>query len=229
MRRRPCGIDRVARGGTVVAVMELTPPEQRVLGALVEKAMTTPDIYPLTTNALVAACNQASNRDPVMGLGEDVVLEAIGSLREEGLVRSVKRPEDRVMKHRHDLDRVLGLGPGPLAVIGVLLLRGAQTPGELRARTDRYTGVDPGAVDAYLSALARREEPLAELQERRPGQKESRWIHLLGPVPEATHREPTAGRPHRVGELEERVEALEEELASLRVTVEGLRVELGLD
>ncbi|MEX1287329.1 MAG: DUF480 domain-containing protein, partial [Acidimicrobiia bacterium] len=135
--------------------MELTAVEQRVLGSLVEKAMTTPDIYPLTTNALVAACNQASNRDPVTSFTEDEVLVAVGSLRELGLVRSVKRAGDRVMKHRHDVDRELRLEPEAVAVLAVLLLRGAQTPGELRSRTDRYADLgDTETVEAVLAGLA---------------------------------------------------------------------------
>lgn len=204
--------------------MDLSVAEQRVLGALVEKQMTTPDTYPLTTNALVAAANQSSNRDPVLDLTEDEVLEAITTLREEGLARSVKRPEDRVMKHRHDLTRTLELDDRSAAVLAVLLLRGAQTPGELRLRTDRYVTFDsPSEVERVLEDLARRDEPLTRELERRPGQKEQRWIHLLGPVPQPTLVEPdTPSRASRLDRLEDRVAELESVVAELQATLREL-------
>jgi uncharacterized protein YceH (UPF0502 family) len=201
--------------------MDLTPTEQRVVGSLIEKQMTTPEHYPLTTNALVAAANQASNRDPVTSHDESDVLEAVASLRERDLVRSVKRPGDRVMKHQHDVDRTLRIDDEELAVLAVLLLRGPQTPGELRARTDRYaeSAVD---VDGALARLAHRDEPLAMALIRQPGQKESRWVHLLGDVADEA---PTVAQPRSSGsalaDLAERVTALE-------ALVEELRAELGL-
>lgn len=215
--------------------MELTPPEQRVLGALAEKELTTPDTYPLTTNALVAACNQASNRDPVTDYDESTVLAAVAVLRDRDLVRSVKRAGDRVMKHRHDLDKTLHLGPAERAVLGVLLLRGAQTPGELRARTDRYEGVEaPDAVDRALTTLAAADPPLARRLERRPGQKEARWAHLLGPVHEQTISEGVvssapSGPPtsQRLDDLEATIETLSARLASVEASLDELRRELG--
>lgn len=211
--------------------MELTAVEQRVLGSLVEKAMTTPDIYPLTTNALVAACNQASNREPVMALEEDEVLAAVGSLRELGLVRSVKRAGDRVMKHRHDVDRELGLEAAATSVLAVLLLRGAQTPGELRSRTDRYVDLaDTEAVEAVLGALAAADPPLVARLERRPGQKEARWVHLLGPVPDRVDEVVGEGGPSRrdrLAELEEEVGRLRSEVAALAEGLDTLRRDLG--
>lgn len=211
--------------------MELTAVEQRVLGSLVEKAMTTPDVYPLTTNALVAACNQASNRDPVTAFGEDEVLAAVGSLRDRGLVRSVKRPGDRVMKHRHDVDRELRLGPEAVSVLAVLLLRGAQTPGELRSRTDRYVElVDTAAVEAVLADLAAADPPLVTRLERRPGQKETRWVHLLGPVAEPVSDpvgDAAPSRPDRLADLEAQVAQLRAEVTALSEALEGLRRELG--
>lgn len=214
--------------------MEFTPPEQRVLGSLVEKELTTPDTYPLTTNALVAACNQSSNRDPVTDYDESTVLAAVAVLRDRDLVRSVKRPGDRVMKHRHDLDRTLRLEPPERAVLGVLLLRGAQTPGELRARTDRYEGVaEPDAVDRALASLAAADPPLVRRLERRPGQKEARWAHLLGPVHEPSEGAGLAGpsgppRSQRLDELEAAVEALTARLAAVEASLEDLRQDLGV-
>ncbi len=211
--------------------MELTAVEQRVLGSLVEKAMTTPDIYPLTTNALVAACNQASNRDPVTTFTEDEVLAAVGSLRELGLVRSVKRAGDRVMKHRHDVDRELRLEPEAVAVLAVLLLRGAQTPGELRSRTDRYVDLDDTeTVEGVLAGLAAADPPLVARLERRPGQKEARWVHLLGPVAEPVYEpvgESGPSRRDRLAELEAEVEQLRAEVASLSDGLDALRRDLG--
>ena len=204
--------------------MDLTPIEQRVLGALVEKQMTTPEHYPLTTNALVAAANQASNRDPVTDYDETEVLGAVASLRERELVRSVKRPGDRVMKHRHDADRTLRVDDEELAVLAVLLLRGPQTPGELRARTERYTEF-PTGVDAALDRLSARDEPVVIMLERRPGQKEARWTHLLGPLDNAepARRVVAAPAPTPTG-----IAALVARLEALEASVDEIRRELGL-
>jgi uncharacterized protein YceH (UPF0502 family) len=202
--------------------MDLTPIEQRVLGALVEKQMTTPEHYPLTTNALIAAANQASNRDPVTDYDETEVLEAVTSLRERELVRSVKRPGDRVMKHRHDADRTLRIDDEELAVLAVLLLRGPQTPGELRSRTERYTEFGTG-VDAALDRLAGRDEPIVTALERRPGQKEARWAHLLGPLGEPAPTVPTAPPPVPSG-----LDAIVARLEALEASVDEIRGELGL-
>lgn len=207
--------------------MDLTPTEQRVVGSLIEKQMTTPEHYPLTTNALVAAANQASNRDPVTSYDDSDVLAAVASLRERDLMRSVKRPGDRVMKHQHDLDRTLGLDDEELAVVAVLLLRGPQTPGELRSRTERYTEFGTG-VEAALRRLASRDPALVEVLDRQPGQKEARWVHVLGetgPAPARTVRadpitvspgtdvgDVLGGLTARVEELERRVGRLMEEL-----------------
>ncbi len=206
--------------------MDLSVAEQRVLGCLIEKQMTTPDTYPLTTNAVVTAANQSSNRDPVLDLSEADVLEAIATLREEGLARSVKRPEDRVMKHRHDAHKVLELDDRSVSVLAVLLLRGAQTPWELRQRTDRYVSfATPADVEAVLADLAARDEPLARRLDRRPGQKEERWIHLLGPVPQPTFTETPSDAPtraSRLDRLEERVAELEAVVAELTATLSEL-------
>ncbi len=159
--------------------MELTPVQIRILGCLVEKQTTTPDNYPLTTNALVAACNQTSNRDPVVSLDERTVDAGMLELRTEGLARTVTG--GRANKHRHVLDEAWGLSPAELAVLAVLFLRGPQTPGELRQRTERMHGFDDlDAVESVLEGLARRPDPLVAQLDRVPGQKERRWAHLVG-------------------------------------------------
>lgn len=189
-----------------------------MLGALLEKAATTPEHYPLSTQALVTACNQKQNREPVSDFSEDEVLDAIRSLREAGLARSVKRPGDRVMKHRHDVGDALGLPEPQRAVLAVLLLRGAQTPGELRARTDRYVEfASTEDVEAALEALAHREEPLVRRLERVPGQKESRWCDLLR---DGEALIPSAGSGSA---RNERLDRLEAEVAELRAEVAALR------
>jgi uncharacterized protein YceH (UPF0502 family) len=160
--------------------MELTPHEIRVLGCLAEKEATTPDTYPLSTNALLLACNQRSSRDPVVQYSEDEVTRTLVGLRELELVRT-SREGGRVYKHAHLMRQRLGLGDAELALLSVLFLRGPQTPGELRTRTERqhaFATVDD--VEQALRSLAGREPPLTAQLERRPGQKESRWAHLIG-------------------------------------------------
>lgn len=159
--------------------MELTDIEIRILGCLVEKATTTPDNYPLSTNALVNACNQSSNRDPVMALDDRTVDATMLDLRTAGLARTVTG--GRANKHRHVLDDAWEVSEAELAVLAVLFLRGPQTPGELRTRTERlHAMADTDEVERVLEALAARAEPMVEQLERRPGQKERRWAHLLG-------------------------------------------------
>ena len=160
--------------------MELTAAQGRVLGALVEKERTTPQGYPLTDNALVAACNQTTSRDPVVGYDVATVRIAVRELRELGLVRTVHRSGERSDKHRHELEQALGLSPEQAALLAVLLLRGPQTLAELRARTERletFATVDD--VERELAAMADRDEPLVGLLPRQPGRKEARFGQLL--------------------------------------------------
>jgi len=161
--------------------MRVGVAEGRVLGSLVEKQLTTPQQYPLTLNALVAACNQASNRDPVVDYDESVVESALEALKERGLVRFVLPSHGRsVVRYPHVLDETLGLDPARLALLAVLLLRGPQTPGELRARTERMAqseGTD--AVERELAALEAHDEGLVARVGRRPGQKEDRFAEQL--------------------------------------------------
>src|SRR5687767_5407979 len=158
----------------------LTEVEARVLGSLVEKQLTTPEYYPLTLNALTAACNQKSNRDPVMSLDETAILAAIDSLREKNLVYTFHGSTSRTVKYKHMLPGVFELEPPAVAVMTLLLLRGPQTVGELRGRSDRlYEFSGLGEVQQTLDELAGRDEPLVFKLERQPGQKEARYAHLL--------------------------------------------------
>jgi hypothetical protein len=174
----------------------LDPVEQRVLGCLLEKQTTVPATYPLTLNALRTACNQTSSRDPVMDLDERSLETTARALRDRGLLRIVWADTGRrVLKYHQTLVDALGLTADERALITVLLLRGAQTPGELKARTDRLHPF-PGRedVEACLQRLAELSDPLVHRLERRPGQQDHRWMHLLGPVPEVSAGAP-AGEP----------------------------------
>jgi uncharacterized protein YceH (UPF0502 family) len=162
----------------------LEPPEQRILGSLLEKQTTVPASYPLTANALRAACNQTSNREPVVELDQETVERTARALRERGLLRIVWSDTGRRTRKYHQiLDERLGLEPDERALLTVLLLRGQQTPGELRARAERlHAFVDRGAVEACLRRMAARSQPLVRELERQPGQQDRRWVHLLGPA-----------------------------------------------
>jgi uncharacterized protein YceH (UPF0502 family) len=200
--------------------IELDPVEQRVIGSLLEKERTVPDTYPMTLNGLRSACNQSSGRDPILHLTDAEVTAALTSLRAAGLTR-VLHPSHgaRQPKYRQVLDEVLHLEGADRAVLTLLLLRGAQTPGELRSRADRlYTFSSLGEVDGALASLRDREEPLVRELDRRPGQKEQRWIHLMGPAAEPV----TGASPAPTGELER----LQEELAEARAEIARLQQEL---
>ena len=158
-----------------------------MIGSLVEKQLTTPQQYPLTANALLLACNQSSNRDPVVAYHESEVVATLDSLKERRLVRFVLPSHGRsVVRYRHVLDEVLALDAAQLAIVAVMLLRGPQTVGELRARTERMAAFDSlDAVEHELDLLAAHEPPLVARQARRPGQKEDRWTELLSDGPSA--------------------------------------------
>ena len=192
----------------------LSEPEIRVLGSLVEKEITTPEYYPLTLNALVNACNQKTNREPVVAYDDDEVREALFSLRDKGLV--IVCEGTRVFKYDNYLADKLELSPAEVAVMCMLLLRGPQTPGELRARTERMHAFEElSDVEATLDGLAAREEsPLVVRLPRQPGRKENRYAHLLAGEVTADSTEEQSEAP---GEsLRERVERLEAEFADLR-------------
>src|ERR1700675_2229279 len=157
----------------------LNEVEARVLGSLVEKDITTPDYYPLSLNALVNACNQKNNRDPVMALEEDAVRAALDSLQAQRLAGPARGADSRVTKYEHRLQEVFNFDRREIAILCVLLLRGAQTPGELRGRAERmYRFEELEDVTATLDRLSQRQPPLAAVLPRQPGTKESRYMHL---------------------------------------------------
>jgi uncharacterized protein len=201
--------------------MQLTAIEVRILGSLVEKESTTPDAYPLSLNALVNACNQSSNRDPIMELAEDAVRWAINNLRQQSLVRAIQRSDSRVMKYQHLMTDTLNLDEPGLAVMCVLMLRGPQTTGEIRGRTGRLNEfANLADVEETLTALAGRQ--LAVEVPRRPGQKEVRYAHLLsGPVAAEDHHAPGLA-PVRPDAAADRIAALEQTVAELRAELADL-------
>jgi len=202
----------------------LTNVEARVLGALVEKDITTPDYYPLSLNGLINACNQKSNRDPVMNLDENTVRDALLSLNQKGLAGVVSSADSRVPKYEHRLQEVFNLPRAETALLCVLLLRGAQTPGELRGRSERMHRFEELAdVHSALQRLAQRGEPLVRVLPRQPGTKEARYAHLLSGEVEIA--EPSAQEPasleistdgQRIARLESEVESLKTEIAELK-------------
>ena len=211
--------------------VRLTDVEARVLGSLIEKEMTTPEYYPLSLNALTNACNQSSNRDPVVQYDEGTVADAIEAMRRRSLVRAVQQGGSRVTKYRHLVDETIGLVARQTAILAVLMLRGAQTLAELRTRGARLTSFESAEeVEAVLDALIAREPPIVVRLPRRPGQKEVRYAHLLcGDVaydiaepaaPSAARAQPDADR---IGVLEEGLEQLRNEVADLRQQLESFR------
>lgn len=198
----------------------LSPLEQRVLGSLIEKDMVTPDYYPLSVNSLMTACNQKTNREPVTDYDEDTVRDGLRELEERGLAEP--RFDSRVAKYAHRASFALKFNNRELALICVLLLRGPQTLNELKDRTQRmYAFDDLDAVENSLRKLSEREDPLTVFLGRQPGQREPRWMHLMGgPVTAETlaemHAPVAAPAVARTGELEIRVNKLEAELHELR-------------
>jgi len=205
--------------------IKLTDVEARVLGALVEKDITTPDYYPLSLNALVNACNQKNNRDPVMNLEEGAVRDGLNGLHDDGLAGPASGADSRVTKYEHRLQETFNFTRGETAVLCVLLLRGPQTPGELRGRTERmHRFEDLDAVQSSLQRLMQREPPLVAVLPRQPGAKESRYAHLLsgeveaGGLPAARVASPSSSvEDHeRVSRLEEAVAVLQKEIVELK-------------
>lgn len=204
--------------------------EVRVLGSLIEKDITTPDYYPLSLNALVNACNQKNNRDPVMALDEETVRAALDSLQAQRLAGPASGADSRVTKYEHRLQEVFNFDRRETAILCVLLLRGAQTPGELRGRAERMYRFE--ALDDVLGTLDRlsqREPPLVAVLPRQPGTKESRYMHLLSgdaPPAEAVQaREmsvPSAGND-RLARLEGEVTQLRKEVAEMREQLAAFR------
>jgi hypothetical protein len=216
---------------------KLNEVEVRVLGALAEKEITTPDYYPLSLNALINACNQKSNRSPVMALDESAVRQALDNLNEKSLAGHATSADSRVPKFAHRLQEVFNFDRREMAVLCVLLLRGPQTPGELRGRTERmYPFDDPGVVESALHRLMEREPPLVRKLARQPGTKESRYAHLLAgdvegwsaPPEPYTEWSRAEGQPVAAtgGQDEQRITRLETEVQSLRKEVADLGQQL---
>jgi uncharacterized protein len=212
--------------------LSLTETEARVLGSLIEKDITTPEYYPLSLNALVNACNQKSNREPVMQLDEDTVRDALGALQERRMAGPAGGADSRVTKYEHRLQEVFNFTRPEIAVLCILLLRGPQTPGELRGRTERmhhFEALDD--VQSALQKLMQRDPPLVKVLPRQPGTKESRWVHLMagdvvvpespqlaGPMPDRT-----SGDGERMARLEEEVSALRREVGDIKDQLERFR------
>jgi len=210
----------------------LSEVECRLLGSLVEKEVTTPEYYPLSLNALVNACNQKSNRDPVMNLDEAAVRDALDSLETQSLVRSVSPADSRVTKYEHRLQEAFNFYRHETAILCLLLLRGPQTLGELRTRSDRMHSFDDlSAVQSSLQHLMKREPPLVQALPRQPGTKETRYAHLLsGQVavgePAAKHKEELGDERNSLDH--ERLRKLEEETAALRNEIADLKQQFAL-
>ena len=196
----------------------LNEMEARVLGSLIEKELTTPAYYPLSLNALVNACNQKSNRDPFMNLDEDAVREALRSLNQKELAGPADNMESRVKKYEHRLQEAFNFTRHEIAILCELLLRGPQTPGELRNRADRMHRFDDlGIVQSTLQRLMKREPPLVKVLPRQPGTKEARYAHLLSGDVETWYREPEPGPIVISGSsMGEQIARLEREVADLK-------------
>jgi uncharacterized protein YceH (UPF0502 family) len=201
-------------------MIELSPASARVLGSLVEKEITTPEYYPLSLNALINACNQKNNREPVTSLDEGEIRQALHALEDQGLAAPVRGGESRVAKYEHHMQEVFNFTRGEIAVVCVLLLRGPQTPGELRGRTERMHRFEElSDVQSLLQRLMQREPPLVTMLQRQPGTKEARYAHLLsGEVTEVPPAAVTVEPPGLAGE----VAALRQEVADLKAQVEKI-------
>lgn len=203
----------------------LNETEARIVGSLVEKQLTTPEYYPLTLNALVNACNQKSNRDPVVAYDEKTVTAVLERLRDRNIVYVFYGSTSRVPKYKHMVPSVYELDPAEVAVICVMLLRGPQTLGELRTRTERlYNFPGLGEIQETLDGLSRREEPLVVKLPVQPGQKEARFAHLVsGEIDIEALAVAQVMRASRGEAANERIEKLEQEVAGLRSEVETIK------
>ena len=244
----PVGVDRVERAPspaafdfdvfyTIEAVKELmefrlTETEVRVLGSLIEKDITTPEYYPLSLNALVNACNQKTNRDPVMQLDEDAVRDALDGLQQQRMAGPARGADSRVTKYEQRLQEVFNFTRAETAILCVLLLRGPQTPGELRGRAERMHRFETlEDVQSALQKLMQREPPLAKVLPRQPGMKESRYAHLFAgdvveteaPAPASSTVGRDSGDAARIARLEEEVAALKRDVGEVKDQLERFR------
>ncbi|MDB5153844.1 MAG: hypothetical protein JWR54_2595 [Mucilaginibacter sp.] len=211
------------------ALPVLDDAELRVLGSLMEKSRTTPDYYPMTINSLMAACNQKTSRNPVVQYNEETVVLALNTLKRRGLVSTATGGTDRVVKYKHNFAIVYPVIPSQVALICLLILRGPQTPGELNTNSGRlYEFESIEEVQEMLTNLASGEMPFIKQLPRRPGQKEVRYMHLLGGATDWADEEYSAAEPAKrsSGELEDRVAKLEHELAELKEAFDKLMKEL---
>ncbi len=215
--------------------LTLNPIEARVLGTLMEKARTVPDSYPLTLNSLMLGCNQKTSRDPLMELGESQIAIALDALKSKGLVREASG--GRTTRYEHNFQRAMGVPEQSAVLLGLLMLRGPQTSGELRLNTERwYRFADISSVEGFLEELQDRSEqkggPLVAKLARMPGTREQRWTHLLCGQPDRVHgSDPDLAGPAdgaAVGTNTQRIDLLEAEVARLRDTMKFLCAELGL-
>ena len=203
----------------------LSPVAARVLGSLVEKEITTPEYYPLSMNALANACNQKNNREPVMNLDEDQIRQALHQLEDDGLAGPARGTDSRVAKYEHRMQEVFNFTRGEIAVVCVLLLRGPQTPGELRGRSERMHRFEElSDVQSTLQRLMQREPPLVKVLPRQPGTKEARYAHLFSGEPAdvvaTVETIEYAGTGSSMAQMEAEIAALREEVAELRTQVE---------
>jgi len=207
-----------------LSVNPLSQTEARVLGALIEKDIATPDYYPLSLNALVNACNQKNNREPVTNFDEDQVRHALDGLHSQNLAGPAAVSDSRVTKYEHRLQEIFNFTRGEVAILCVLLLRGPQTPGELRGRTERmHSFEDLDEVQSTLQRLIQRDPSVVKVLPRRPGTKESRYAHLLsGEVQEASVSD-TSSPGSSLFEEKESVRRLESEVQELRKEVDDLK------
>ena len=208
----------------------LTPIEARILGVLIEKSKTTPDVYPLTLNSLVAGCNQKTSRDPVLNLSEAEIQSELEELRHRALVLETYGASGRVLRYAHNFGRVYNLPSASVALLAVLMLRGPQTVSELRANSERlHHFADASAVEGYLEELAGLDSGAQVVKlAKQPGSREHRWAHLLcGDVVETARPDQSTEPRMANAEIEERVSKLEQEVAELRAALAGLTARLG--
>lgn len=212
---------------TIPSLPVLSAEEQRVLGALMEKSRTTPEYYPLTLNALVAACNQKTSRKPVVSYDDGTVIATLDALRKKGLVSTVTGGSSRVTKYKHNFAVVYPLIPAEVTIICLLLLRGPQTPGELNTNAGRmYEFESLEEVQSLLDNLAGSEQPYVRQLPRRPGQKEARYMHLLGDRAIREEDDADGDGPRDAAGLEARLAKVEAELAALRSEFDQLLEQL---
>jgi uncharacterized protein YceH (UPF0502 family) len=207
--------------------LNLSPTETRILGCLLEKERTTPEHYPLSLNSLVTACNQTTNRDPIVSYSDETVEEGLGVLRQKKLAMLVHTAGARVAKYRHTFLDLYNLNAREVAIICVLILRGPQTPGELRSRTERMCGtMTLSDVETLLDALSAGTDPLVKVVSARPGQKEKRYVHLLSYQADLGERAADGAQSVESTRQKSRLDLLETEVNALKVEMNALREDL---